>query len=132
MNKRSILVLVISLVLFGILLVGCESQDDGATQAIQAYIQALSDKDINQVSILSCKDWEQTAITEVDSLTSVGSKVEDLQCKESGKNGNDILVSCTGNLVLDYNGEAQTLDLSLRTYIARNEDGEWRMCGYQQ
>jgi hypothetical protein len=120
---------IISFITFA--LVGCSSNNDGAIKAVESYIQALSDKDINQISTLSCTDWEQYALTEVDSLTAVGTKVEDLSCQQTSQEGDDTFVTCMGNLVLDYNGEAQKIDLSNRTYIARMEDGEWRMCGYK-
>ena len=117
--------------IYVILLVGCKNGHNGAAQAIEAYIQALSNRDSVQISNQSCADWEQNALLEVDSLTAVGSKIVDLSCKQTGQDGNDTYVSCTGVLSLDYNGEAQQIDLSTRTYIARQDDGEWRMCGYR-
>ena len=123
---QSILFMIISITLFG-----CSKDNGDATIAIQSYIQALSDRDTTKVSNLSCADWEQNALVEADSFTSVGSSVENLTCSEDGKEGSDRIVSCTGTLVLDYNGEIQQIDLSKRTYIARLEDGEWRMCGYR-
>ncbi len=131
MNHRYAFHILIIMILSSIMLVSCSSGKDEAVQVIEAYIQALSEKDSNQISNLSCADWEQNALIEVDSLTSVGSKVENLKCEQDGQEGDDILVSCTGALVLDYNGEAQQIDLSSRTYIARNDGGEWRMCGYR-
>jgi hypothetical protein len=124
----------IMIVLFGILcvffLASCGKSGD-ATSSIEAYIQALSDKNLAQISNLSCVDWEQNALIEVDSLTAVGSKIENLACEEAGKEGDSTYVSCTGYLALDYNGEIQQIDLSNRVYIARYEDGDWRMCGYK-
>jgi hypothetical protein len=117
--------------IISIMLFGCTKDNGDATIAIESYIQALSDRDTTMVSNLSCADWEQSALVEADSFTSVGSSVENLACSEDGKEGSDRIVSCTGTLVLDYNGEAQQIDLSKRTYIARMEDGEWRMCGYR-
>jgi hypothetical protein len=131
MKQRNKLHIFIILILSSIMLLGCGSGKNDAAHTIEAYIQALSEKDSNQISNLSCSDWEQNALIEVDSLTSVGSKVENLKCEEVGQDGDDTLVSCTGALVLDYNGEAQQIDLSSRTYIARNDGGEWRMCGYR-
>ena len=113
-----------------LLLAGCKSEQNGATKAIETYIQALSNKDSVQISNFSCADWEQNALLEVDSLTGVGSKVVNLKCEQTGQDGTDTYVSCTGSLDLDYNGEGQQIDLSARIYIARQEAGEWRMCGY--
>ena len=117
-------------ILFSIVLNSCNTNQNDPAQAIEAYIQALSEKDSVKISNLSCADWEQNALLEVDSLTAVGSKVEDLSCEQTGQDGTDTYVSCTGTLALDYNGEAQQIDLSTRTYIAIQEDAEWRMCGY--
>ncbi len=122
-------VVLILIIIF--LLSGCKSEQNGATKAVEAYIQALSNKDSIKISSLSCADWEQNAILEVDSLTGVGSKVANLKCDQTGQTGSDTYVSCTGTLDLDYNGEGQQIDLSTRTYIARQEDGEWRVCGYR-
>jgi archaellum component FlaF (FlaF/FlaG flagellin family) len=122
--------LILVILIFVILIVGCKVGQSGAAQAIEAYIKALSNRDSVQISNLSCTDWEQSAMLEVDSLTAVGSKVVDLSCMQIGQTGEDTYVSCTGMLSLDYNGEAQQIDLSTHTYIARQEDGQWRMCGY--
>lgn len=119
------------IIITAIALVSCSSGKSEAAHAIEAYIQALSDKDSNQISSLSCADWEPSALIEVDSLTGVGTKVENMVCEEAGQDGSNVFISCTGALALDYNGEAQQIDLSNRTYIARQEGGEWRMCGYK-
>jgi hypothetical protein len=120
--------LVISVIL---LLAACGSAQNGAVSTIESYIQALGSKDSTQISNLSCADWEASALMEVDSLAGVSAKVENLVCQPAGQDGADTYVSCTGVLALDYNGEAQQIDLSSRTYIARQEGGEWRMCGYR-
>jgi hypothetical protein len=114
-----------------LLITACNNKKDAASQAIEAYLYALSNKDAIQISNLSCAAWEQDARLEIDSLTAVGSKVENLACEQTGEDSSAAYISCTGSIVLDYNGEAQQIDLSLRTYIARQEDGEWRMCGYR-
>ncbi len=119
------------IIVFSLLLAACGSSNSGAVKAIESYIQALSNKDAAQISNLSCADWEASALVEVDSLAGVGSKVENLACQPAGQQGADTYVSCSGVLALDYNGEAQQIDLSTRTYIARQEGGEWRMCGYK-
>ncbi len=124
----SILIPIISLIL---VLSACGSSHNGAVTAIEDYIRAESDQNEAQVSNLSCASWEVSALVEVDSLAGVGSKVENLACQPAGEEGADTYVSCTGVLALDYNGEAQHIDLSSRIYIARQEGGEWRMCGYK-
>lgn len=116
---------------FAIILTACSASTNSPSQVIEEYIQSLNNKDSVEISNLSCSDWEANALAEVDSLTGVGSKVENLECKQTGQNNTEIYILCTGIIALDYNGEAQQIDLSTRTFITRQEDGEWRMCGYQ-
>ncbi|HEX9091257.1 MAG TPA: hypothetical protein VF831_07195 [Anaerolineales bacterium] len=131
MNNYRYPFLIIFIVIISIFtLVGCRSETNDAPKTIEAYIKALSNQDANQISSLSCADWEPQALIEVDSFTAVSSEVKDLACQQSGQDGDDVYVSCTGILALDYGGEAQQIDLSSRTYIARQEGGEWHMCGY--
>lgn len=111
-------------------LAGCSSQG-GAAQAVEGYLQALADKDQDTLTNLSCNAWQESALMELDSLVGVTAEAQDLACQESGTDGEDTLVTCSGKLVLNYNGELQDLDLSGRTLVARQEDGEWRVCGYK-
>jgi hypothetical protein len=132
LKSRSTFIWIVMLVFASAVgLVSCTSGQNGAVNAIEAYIQALSDKDEVQISNLSCADWEKEAILEVDSMTAVGSNVEDLSCHQAGQEEGVAYVTCSGVLALDYNGEAQEIDLSARTFIARQEGGIWRMCGYR-
>jgi hypothetical protein len=129
-HRLSNFIMIITILII-ILLAGCTGSKSDAATAIESYIQALGNKDINQISSMSCADWEQNALIEVDSLTAVGTKVEDLSCEVAGEEGDNTLIACSGIIALDYGGEAQQIDLSNRTYVARQEVGEWRMCGYK-
>jgi len=127
-NSRNLMATV--LIFLTLVLSSCSSGKSEAVTAIETYIQALGDKDVNQISTVSCADWEPNALLEIDSLTGVGSKIENLVCEENGGEGDDVFVTCTGIIALDYDGEAQQIDLSTRTYVARQVGGEWLMCGY--
>jgi hypothetical protein len=102
-----------------------------AASAIDAYNQALVSNNANQLSNLSCTAWEAEAKNELASFAAVTAKIENLNCQISGQDGDYTLVSCTGKIVANYNGENQEIDLSRRVYKAVQEDGQWRMCGYQ-
>jgi hypothetical protein len=102
-----------------------------AASAIDAYNQALVSKNTNQLSNLSCKAWEAEARNELESFAAVTARLENPNCQVSGQDGDYTLVSCTGKIVANYNGENQEIDLSQRTYKAIQEDGQWRMCGYK-
>ena len=40
-------------------------------------------------------------------------------------------VNCQGQILATYGNEVQTFELSERAYLAREEAGDWRMCGYR-
>jgi hypothetical protein len=118
---------------FAFLLAGCsqQSQSSGAVKVVESYVQALVAKDPSLVSSLSCADWEEQALLEVDSLEAVETSLDNLSCQEAGTDGEATLVNCTGKIVMSYNGENQEIDLSKKTYRTLQEGGDWRMCGYK-
>ena len=103
-----------------------------AAQVVEDYLAGVVGKDVNKVSTLSCKDWEQDAIQELDSLQAVTAKLDGVACSQSGTDGANALVKCTGKILITYNTENQELDLSLRTYKLTQSGGDWLVCGYQQ
>jgi hypothetical protein len=107
------------------------SQQDAPAQAIEAYLQALVDKDADRLVTLSCADWEEQATMEVDSFEAVSATLKDANCQTSGQEGDATLVTCTGSIVATYNDEQQELGLDRQVYRVVSEGGEWRMCGYQ-
>jgi hypothetical protein len=125
-TRCSLIVIVIALVL-----AGCSSPKSGAVQAVEDYLQAVSSKDINKASSLSCAAWESSAQLEVDSFAAVTARLEGLSCKENGKAGNYTLVSCQGKIVTTYNNENNEIKLDGRVFQTLQENNEWRMCGYQ-
>jgi len=104
-------------------------QGNGAPKAAESYIQALVNKNADQLSALSCADWEPTALTELDSFQAVTTKLDNLSCKQSGTDGDKALVLCQGKIIATYNNENQEIDLSARTYVIVNQGGEWLVCG---
>jgi hypothetical protein len=114
----------------GTFLVGCDGHDPAAG-AVQGYLKALVAKDAVKLSNYSCADWEADAQIDLDAFTSVGTSLKDLQCKADSTEGNLTVVACTGKIVADYDGDLQEIDLSARKYLAVQEGGEWRMCGYR-
>ena len=122
------------LILFGILttlaLSACASNNDNApVQAVEDYLTALVEKDANRLTTLSCGEWEDDALLELDSFQAVTARLEGLACEQTGTDGDTALVLCNGNIVATYNGEDQQLDLSVRTYQVVEEGGEWLVCG---
>ena len=128
---RSIIRTLILSVLFLSILTGCSTPKNGAVQAVQNYLQAMVEKDTTRITNYACSNWEAQAQIEADSFAGVTAQIQGLVCQVSGTNGSTTLVTCTGKIITSYNGENTELDLAGRTYIAVQEGGEWRMCGYQ-
>ncbi len=130
--KNPKIILVILTLMLAALLAGCgQDTTNDAASAIQAYIEALVSQDEALLVNASCADWEDDAILELDSLSAVSVSLENLSCTETGQDGEITLVACTGSLIANYNGEDQAIDLADRAYVAVQEGGEWRMCGYR-
>ncbi|HVN55991.1 MAG TPA: hypothetical protein VMT46_16775 [Anaerolineaceae bacterium] len=121
----------IALTLLPLLLAACGPKSSGPEVAVAAYLQALVGKKGDQLTALSCANWEQQAALELDSFQAVKASLKDLSCKQTGTDGNQTLVQCQGKIVATYNTENQELDLSARTYAVVQEGGEWRVCGYR-
>ncbi len=122
----------ILLTLLAFMVVTCQkSQERDASGVVVNYFKALVAKDANQAVNLSCAAWEEQAQIDADTFAINPATAENIQCKAAGKDGDTSLVSCTGKLVLDYNGDKQEINLADRTYRTVQESGEWRMCGYK-
>lgn len=120
--------------LFGhILLIisGCSNNGNNPSASIENYIQALVAKDVNVLVNHSCAAWESEAKNEVNSFAAVSVSLEDLTCRESKKDNDYTLVSCTGKIIANYGNEVLELDLAVQDYLSIYEGGEWRMCGYR-
>jgi hypothetical protein len=126
--RRSIMIF-IAIALLASLLSACGSSSSGAASAVESYLNALVAKDADRLSTLSCADWEPQAIVELDSFQAVEARLDNVSCKESGADGDNTLVNCTGKIIATYNTDDQELDLSTRAYVVANQGGEWLVCG---
>jgi hypothetical protein len=117
-----------------VLLAGCNGSPTGnrPPDVIQAYLQALVSKDVNQMINLSCANWEAQARQEYDSFAAVKLSLKDLQCQQaSQESAGSAVVSCTGAIIASYGAEDMQLELNDRPFIVTKEGNEWRMCGYK-
>lgn len=136
MNQRTWNLKPFFLGLFILFLLGALSACTGGTQptdaasAVEAYNQALVDKDASRLANLSCAAWEGDAKNELDSFGAVQARLEAPNCQVIGEDGKYSLVSCTGKIIANYNGENMEINLGDRIYQVVDEGGEWRMCGY--
>jgi hypothetical protein len=112
------------------LLAACSAGDSGgAAEAVEAYYQALTEENVDQMKSLSCADWEEFAQLEFDAFAGVKTALKDLRCEVTGTEGDDTLVSCTGAIVATYGTEDQEFELDGLIFRTVQEAGEWRMCG---
>ena len=98
-------------------------------QAVEEYWNVIVAKDAERLPTLVCGDYEDEALTVLDSLRAVTARLDSLACTQTGTDGDTVLVNCTGNLVLTYDAEDQNLDLSVFTYEVVEEGGDWLICG---
>ena len=122
-------ILILTLIITTIILAACASNSDAPVQAVQNYLNALVNKEADKIPTLVCGDWETDAMIELDSFQAVTATLEDVSCSQTGTDGDTALVLCTGNIVLSYNTEDQSIDLSTRTYQVVEQSGDWLVCG---
>ena len=112
-------------------LAACQT-GSGADAAIEGYILALVNKDEDTLISLSCNAWEEGARTDARAYDGVETRLVDLDCSQSSTPAEgEAIISCTGTIIGNYNGEDRPIDLAGRNFVAIEEGGEWRMCGYR-
>lgn len=112
-----------------IILAGCAPESDPADTIIK-YLEARIAADTEQLRELSCAEWESQAELQAASFQSIDARLEDASCTTNGTQDGMTLVECTGKIAYDYNGERNERELT--SYLAVQENGEWKMCGEAQ
>jgi len=127
---RKFFLIVLVIILSTLALAACASgNSDASAKAVEDYLDALVAKDADQLSTLSCGEWEDDALLELDSFQAVTARLDEVACEQTGTDGDTALVLCNGKIIATYNDEDQDLDLSVRTYQVVQEGGEWLVCG---
>ncbi len=127
---RKIFLIVLVTIVSTLILTACAAKNDNApAKAVDDYLKALVAKDANRLSTLSCGEWEDDALLELDSFQAVNTRLEGVSCSQTGTDGGTALVLCKGKIIATYNNEDQDLDLSVRTYQVVQQGGEWLVCG---
>lgn len=117
--------------IIAILLTACGGKTYGPVEVVTDYLNAWADKNADTLSLLSCAEWEEMALLELDSFQAVETRLETLSCLEAGTDEGVTLVTCQGKLIATYDGEDQEIDLSERTYEVVSQDGNYLVCGYK-
>jgi hypothetical protein len=128
MTRRTIL---FSLALIFVL-AGCwgSSSKTGAVGAVERYYQAIVSQDADQFTSVTCADYEEAALIELDSFQGVKAELQGFSCQETGTQGEFTLVQCAGKIAASYGNEVRDFPLDDRIHKVKNEGGDWRVCGY--
>lgn len=131
MSKVRFLSLTATLLFLSLFLMACTSRsiNDAPIQAVETYVQALADKNADQMIATSCAAWEAQAQLELDAFVGVQTRVENMACQVTGTEGVYTLITCTGEIVATYGAEDRNFPLDTTPFKVKEEDGEWRVCG---
>jgi hypothetical protein len=114
------------------LLSACTPTQTPASQAVQDYLQTLSDKDEQSLLTRICPDYEFDALVEFDALAQVETKLKDVSCQQVESNADGAKVTCTGSIISNYGSEIFNYDLTGRIYNVIPDGENWLVCGYTQ
>lgn len=126
---RKVFLILILVILTNLLSACASKREDAPAKAVEDYLNALVAKDSDRLTTLSCSDWEDDALLELDSFQAVVTKLDGMACTQTGTDGDTALVLCKGKIIATYNNENQELDLSTRTYQVVQQGGDWLVCG---
>ena len=126
---RKFLLILSTVLIANFLLAACSSNADAPAKAVEDYWNVIVAKDAERLPTLICGDWEDDALTVLDSLQAVSARLENLSCSQAGTDGDIALVNCAGKMILTYDTEDQEIDLSVFTYEVIEEGGDWLVCG---
>lgn len=119
----------ITIILFIFIISACQPQKEPAALVVENYLSAIVNKDADKISVLSCADWVDSAMLDLDAFQGVEARLDGLQCAVSGTEDPLTLVKCQGAIVATYNNEEQKFDLNTRTYLLSQFNGDWLVCG---
>jgi hypothetical protein len=122
------------MIALGVLLTACGGGGAPAgnpATTVENYIQARVKGDVNGMIAVSCAAWEPNARLEAQSIEGRNPTLDGLTCERAGDEAGNAIVTCTGKINTNYNGEVREVNLAERQFKLAPEAGEWRMCGYK-
>jgi ABC-type glycerol-3-phosphate transport system substrate-binding protein len=127
---KSIRILLCIFLISAILLTACGATSaDAPAKTVEAYWQSMAAQNANQMSSLTCSDYQATALNNLASFQSVKLVLKDLKCTTTSSTDTAADVTCKGTLVATYGTENSEIDLSANTYSVVKQGGDWLMCG---
>ena len=130
MNKIVLFTQAILLIIFTLASCSGGSSIDEAAMAVETYIRALANRDLNDITSIVCLAWGEQAQLEFNSFSAVTAKVEGLECQVTSSEGDYAVVECQGVLITNDGEDDQEIQLKVNHYQTLFEEGKWRMCGY--
>jgi hypothetical protein len=121
-----------AVILLTLYLGACAPAQTPASQAVEDYLQVLSDKDEQSLLTRICPGYEFDALVEFDALAQVQTELKDVACQQVESNADGAKVTCTGSIVSNYGSEIFKYDLGGRTYNVVPDGENWLVCGYTQ
>lgn len=118
------------LLIWQLILAACASTTELPAQVIEAYYQALTQKDLNTMISLACSEWEEQARNEYNSFGAVTTELQGLRCETIAQDQGKASVNCRGKIIANYGNEVLEIDLSKFTFELVQQGGNWRFCGY--
>lgn len=104
------------------------SGSNAPEDVVEKYLQAQVDSDADTMRQLACAAWEGQALLQAQSFVAVDATLVNMACRRESGNDEEVVVTCDGTISVVYDGE-NTQDIELRSYVVRQEDGEWKFCG---
>ena len=123
MIKRYLLLIVV----FVFVLSACDTVAGDAAPVVEQYLQAKVAADADGIGALLCSELERSLPIEISSYASADATIQNMVCTQTSSTDNSAIVSCEGEIVVDYGNETPSFELA--TYRVLQEDGEWRWCG---
>ncbi len=120
-----------ALVLIALVLGACGPAQGKPEDAVPPYLQALLANDEDAVLRAVCPQWEEQAARDLAAFSGVTGELQDVRCQVAGTDGDYTLITCSGTMQINYNGELRDRSLQGQTYRVKEVDGDWKMCGYQ-
>ena len=127
--RKSVYLMLLTLLVLSVVLTACSKMESSPANTVQAYWQAVVERDRDSISQLTCADYEAAALTNFDSFQSVDIKLEGISCMSSENPDGSTEVTCNGLLKASYGAEETDFDLSIHHYQLINEKGSWLICG---
>jgi hypothetical protein len=110
----------------------CTPTQTPASEAVEDYLQTLSDKDEQGLLARICPAYEFDALVELDALAQVQTELKDVSCQQVESNADGAKVTCTGSIISNYGSEIFNYNLTGRVYDVIPDGENWLICGYTQ